>query len=153
MAFPLRAGAWRKSWKSLREGCTSSRREAEALCCTLSRSEGSYGLLRLPLQLALTPTSPHPSLCDPPPTTLLTRLAAWTAELPLCGGVPGAATVLSASLLHPGSLWLLLTLALEAPLPPPKDPGSSTPAPSAPAPLAPLWDEEAGPGARTRSDW
>lgn len=108
---------------------------------------------RLPLQLALTPTSPHPSLCDPPPTTLLTRLAAWTAELPLCGGVPGAATVLSASLLHPGSLWLLLTLALEAPLPPPKDPGSSTPAPSAPAPLAPLWDEEAGPGARTRSDW
>lgn len=153
MAFPLRAGAWRKRWKPVREGCASCGREAEALCCTLSRSEGSYGLLRLCLQPALTPTSPHPSLCDPPPTTLLTRGAAWTAELPLCRGVPGAATALSASLLHPGSLWLLLTLALESPLPPPKVLGSSTPAPSAPAPLAPLWDGEARPGARTRSDW
>ena len=104
MAFPLRAGAWRKRWKPLREGCASSGREAEAPCCTLPRSEGSYGLLRLSLHPALTPTSPHPSLCDPPPTTLLTRGADWTAELPLCGGVPGAATALSASLLHPGSL-------------------------------------------------
>lgn len=89
------------------------------------------------MQPALTPTSPHPSLCDPPPNTLLTRLAARTAELPLCTGVPGAAPALSASLLHLGSLWLL-TLALESPLPPPKVPGSSTPAPSAPAPLARL---------------
>lgn len=80
-----------------------------------------------PLQPALTPTSPHPSLCDPPPTTLLTRLAAWTAGCLCSRRVPSAATVLSASHLHPGSpVASSATLALEAPLPPPKDPGSST---------------------------